>query len=181
MICRVATTSRPKRAATGRTDVAFLLAQLGAYAAERFGERAATLEFSRPQAGLLRLIGGAPGQSQQAIAGRLGLPPSRLVGLVDGLEQRGLVERRRSPADRRNHALHLTPAGAAALAELADAAAAHEADICAPLSAAERTRLAELLGKLAAAHGLAPSIHPGYRHLGADGAEPAQTTSTSGA
>ena len=36
-----------------RTDVAFLLAQLGAYAAEGFGERAAALDFSRPQAGLL--------------------------------------------------------------------------------------------------------------------------------
>ena len=39
-----------------RTDIAFLIAQLGAYAAERFGERAAALDFTRPQAGLLRLI-----------------------------------------------------------------------------------------------------------------------------
>ena len=44
-----------------RTDIAFLLAQLGAYAAERFGERAAALDFTRPQAGLLRLIGREPG------------------------------------------------------------------------------------------------------------------------
>ena len=51
-----------------RTDIAFLIAQLGAYAAERFGERAAALDFTRPQAGLLRLISREPGQSQQAVA-----------------------------------------------------------------------------------------------------------------
>ena len=60
------------RGAAGRKhpDTAFLLAQLGAYAAERFGERAAALDFTRPQAGLLRLISREPGQSQQAVARR---------------------------------------------------------------------------------------------------------------
>jgi DNA-binding MarR family transcriptional regulator len=177
MMLSVATASASSPAGSGqRTEVAFLLAQLGAHAAELFGQRAASLELSRPQAGLLRLIGRGPGQSQQAIAGQLGMPPSRLVGLVDGLEQRGLVERRRSQTDRRNYALHLTSAGETALTALSKVAAEHEATICAPLSAAERTRLGELLGKLAAGHGLAPGIHPGYRHLGAD----PQTTSTSG-
>lgn len=154
------------------TDVAFLLAQLGAYAAERFGERAAKLDFSRPQAGLLRLIGRNPGQSQQAIAARLGTPPSRLVTLVDGLEERGLVERRRNPADRRNYALHLTEAGQRALDGLSAAAREHEDAICAPLTAAERGRLHELLSKLAAGHGLRPGVHPGYRDLGEGGARP---------
>ena len=62
--------------AVNEADIAFLLAQLGAYAAERFGERAAALDFTRPQAGLLRLFSREPGQSQQAVA-RLGTPPSR--------------------------------------------------------------------------------------------------------
>ena len=116
----------PKRPSQGRpspeagrkrTDIAFLVAQLGAYAAERFGERAAALDFTRPQAGLLRLISREPGQSQQAVARRLGTPPSRLVALVDGLEQRGLIERRRNPGDRRNYALHPTAAGEQAMAD----------------------------------------------------------------
>ena len=55
-----------------RTDIAFLIAQLGAYAAERFGERAAALDFTRPQAGLLRLISREPGPEP---AGRR--PPAR--------------------------------------------------------------------------------------------------------
>jgi DNA-binding MarR family transcriptional regulator len=160
------TDQAPAPAPRKQTDVALLLAQLGAYAGGQFGERAAKLDFTRPQAGLLRLIGRNPGQSQQAIAGRLGMPPSRLVTLVDGLEERGLVERRRNPADRRNYALHLTGAGEQALAGLSAAALEHEAAICAPLTAAERTQLQQLLSKLAAGHGLTPGVHPGYRALG---------------
>jgi DNA-binding MarR family transcriptional regulator len=149
-----------------RTDIAFLIAQLGAYAAERFGERTAALDFTRPQAGLLRLISREPGQSQQAVARRLGTPPSRLVALVDGLEQRGLIERRRNPGDRRNYALHLTAAGEQAMAALSQVASDHEQAITAPLTPAERAQLSKLLAKLATAHGLVPGVHPGYRTLG---------------
>ena len=172
----VATTQTPRPARPGRqprterkrTDIAFLIAQLGAYAAERFGERAAALDFTRPQAGLLRLISREPGQSQQAVARRLGTPPSRLVALVDGLEQRGLIERRRNPGDRRNYALHLTAAGEQAMAALSQVASDHEKAISAPLTQAERAQLSKLLAKLAAAHGLVPGVHPGYRNLEQD-------------
>jgi DNA-binding MarR family transcriptional regulator len=157
--------AQPELAERKRTNIAFLVAQLGAYAAERFGERAAALDFTRPQAGLLRLISREPGLSQQAVARRLGTPASRLVALVDGLEQRGLIERRRNPGDRRNYALHLTAAGEQAMAALSQATLEHEQAISAPLTPAERTQLSKLLGKLAAAHGLVPGIHPGYRNL----------------
>ena len=164
----VATTQTPaSRPARKQTDVAFLLAQLGAYAAERFGERVAALDFTRPQAGLLRLISREPGMSQQAVARRLGTPPSRLVALVDGLEQGGLIERRRNPGDRRNYALHLTAAGEQAMATLSQAAFEHEEAIGAPLTQAERAQLSKLLAKLSAAHGLVPGVHPGYRSLAA--------------
>jgi DNA-binding MarR family transcriptional regulator len=154
----------PKRQ---RSEVAFLLAQLGAYAAEQFGARADAIDFSRPQAGLLGLIARRPGLSQQAVADQLGMPPSRLVALVDGLQDRGLVERRRNPDDRRHHALYLTDAGEAAMQALTEISAEHEAAITAPLSAAERTELSALLAKLAEGHGLRPGIHPGFRHVGA--------------
>ena len=163
----VAPTDTPAaRHARQRANIAFLAAQLGAYAAERFGERTAALGFTRPQAGLLRLIRREPGQSQQAVARVLGTPPSRLVALVDDLEERGLVERRRNPDDRRNYELHLTAAGRQAMTDLDHAAAEHEEAISAPLTPAERAELNSLLAKLAAGHGLAPGIHPGYRHLG---------------
>ena len=157
--------AQSQEAGRKRTDIAFLVAQLGAYAADRFGERTAALDFTRPQAGLLRLISREPGQSQQAIARRLGTPPSRLVALVDGLEQRGLIERRRNSGDRRNYALHPTAAGEQAMTDLSQVSLEHEQAISAPLTEAERAQLSSLLGKLAAAHGLVPGIHPGYRNL----------------
>jgi DNA-binding MarR family transcriptional regulator len=146
-----------------RPGNAFLLAQLGAYAAGRFAERIAALDLTPAQAGLLRLIAWDPGQSQQAVAGQLGTPPSRLVLIVDGLEERGLVERRRNPDDRRHHALHLTDAGAQFMRQLAEVGAAHENDICSGLDTKERTQLHGLLDRLAAGQGLTPGVHPGYR------------------
>lgn len=144
---------------------AFLLAQLGAYAAQRFAERVAELELTPPQAGLLRIIAMGPGQSQQAVAGRLGTPPSRLVAMVDGLEKRGLVERRRNPDDRRNYALYLTEDGTRFMGSVAAVAMAHEDAMCAGLDAEERATLRSLLSRVAATQGLPAHIHPGYRKL----------------
>jgi DNA-binding MarR family transcriptional regulator len=144
---------------------AFLIAQLGAHAAQRFAERIAELELAPPQAGMLRIIATTPGQSQQAIANQLGTPPSRLVGLVDGLEERGLIERRRNPDDRRHHALYLTDAGVRFMGRMAAVAGAHDDAICAGLDAAEREQLLGLLRRMAVEQGLTPLVHPGYRTL----------------
>ncbi|MGH2879628.1 MAG: MarR family transcriptional regulator [Solirubrobacteraceae bacterium] len=57
-----------------------------------------------------------PGASQQAIGERLQIPPSRMVAFVDALEQRGLLERRANPEDRRARALYLTDEGRELLA-----------------------------------------------------------------
>lgn len=144
---------------------AFLLAQVGAHAAARFAERVAALDLTPAHTGLVRLVAQDPGLSQQALAGLLGVVPSKVVGLVDDLERRGLVERRRGTADRRQHALFLTTEGDATLDGIRAAAAAHDAAVTEPLTAAEAKRLRTLLQKLADAHGLTPGVHPGYRSL----------------
>jgi DNA-binding MarR family transcriptional regulator len=155
-----------------RPGNAFLLAQLGSHAADRFAERIGALDLTPAQAGLLRLIAWQPGQSQQEIARTLGTPPSRLVLLVDRLEERGLIERRRNPDDRRLYALHLTTdAGTAFMRQLASVGAAHEDDICAGLDTDERARLRELLERIATRQGITAGVHPGYRQPGEPGAE----------
>lgn len=145
---------------------AFLLAQLGAHAAGRFGERVAGLGLNPPDVGLLRMIATEPGRSQRSLAADLGVVPSRVVALIDGLEQKGLVERRRSTEDRRNYELYVSEAGGRALAGVREVAAAHEDDLLAALDGPERRLLAELLGRVAAQQGLTPGVHPGYRSLG---------------
>jgi DNA-binding MarR family transcriptional regulator len=149
-----------------RPGNAFLLAQLGAHAAGRFAGRLKALDLTPAQAGLLRLIAWQPGRSQQDIARTLGTPPSRLVLLLDSLEERGLIERRRNPDDRRHHALYLTSAGTGFMKELASVGAAHEDDICAGLGTDERAQLSELLERIAAGQGLTTGVHPGYRDPG---------------
>ena len=144
---------------------AFLLAAVGAHAAARFAARVSALDLTPPQVGLLGLIAASPGQSQQALAGVLGMPPSRLVGLVDALADRGLVERRRNPADRRLHALHITEAGEAMRTEIAGVGQAHDDALCRSLDEGERETLRALLSRIAADQGLHPGVHPGYRAI----------------
>jgi DNA-binding MarR family transcriptional regulator len=146
--------------------VAFLLSQLGAQATALFSERIASLDLTPPQVGFLRLVGCEAGSSQQAIASRLGIAPSRLVPLIDDMEERGLVERRRDPQDRRNHALYLTAKAGRLMGELNRVAVAHEDAICAGLDPKERQQLVALLKRVAANQGLEPGIHPGYRLMG---------------
>ncbi len=144
---------------------AFLLAQLGAYAAAQFTGRVAELDLVPAQTGLLRAVAASPGQSQQALAQLLGTPPSRLVALVDALEERGIMERRRNPNDRRLHALHLTEDGHQLLHTIGEVARAHNDAICGALDPTERDQLRALLTRIADDHGLTPGVHPGYRNL----------------
>jgi DNA-binding MarR family transcriptional regulator len=143
--------------------VAFLLAQLGAHAAERIARRLSAIGLTPAHIGLLRVIAASPGVSQQAVAERVGVHPSRVVALLDDLEREGFAERRRDPKDRRLHAPY--PASDEKLQEIARIDAAHEHDICAALSAEERATIKELLGRMALQQGLTPGVHPGYRHL----------------
>ena len=152
-------------AARPAPGVAFLLTQLGTLAAGRFAERVGELDLSPPQVGLLRMIGVQPGLSQQALAARLGLLPSKVVSFVDDLEQRGVVQRTRSKKDRRVYELELTAEGTALLGRVREVAAAHESEFCAALDGEEHAELRALLRRLADSHELTPGVHPGYRHL----------------
>ncbi|WP_051178186.1 MarR family winged helix-turn-helix transcriptional regulator [Nocardia concava] len=151
---------QPQRALTA---VGFLLAQVGAYAAGRFAERTAAMDLTPAQAGLLRLLIAQPGRSQRELADELGMPPSRFVQFADQLEGRGLIERKRNPEDRRQHALYLTGAGRAKLGELAAVAREAEEHLCRSLTPEEHKQLSELLVRIAADQGLTPGVHPGYK------------------
>jgi len=149
----------------GAGSLAFLLAQVGAHAASRFAERLAPLGLAPQHAGILRMLGSSAGLSQRELAGRLGILPSRLVALMDELEEKGFVERKDDPGDRRSYALQLTDRGRATLDEIGRVAREHGDAICAALSEVERDELAKLLRRMAEEQGLTPGVHPGYRRL----------------
>ena len=147
------------------SGAAFLLAQLGAHAADRFAERIRGLGITPPHAGILRLVAATPSCNQLALAKRLGVLPSRMVILIDQLAEKGLVERKRSAKDRRHSELVLTKRGRGILEKLSRLAVEHEADLCAGLTAAERDTFAALGRKIVRQQGLTPDVHPGYRKL----------------
>ena len=154
-------TPEPTARLQPRSSVAFLLVQLGFHVAARFGERLRPRGLEQRQAGMLVRVAENDGRSQQAIAELMGVNPTRMVFLTDELERLGLVERRRNPADRRSHALHLTEAGTAMLARVREVTRAHEAAVTAGLTGAERDQLTALLRRLADNQGLAGQSLPG--------------------
>jgi DNA-binding MarR family transcriptional regulator len=149
----------------------FLLSQLGFHVAQTFGARLAPLGIAPNHFGLLMHLERDEGGTQQQLADAVGVHRKVMVGLIDDLERRGLVERRRHPADRRAHALYLTAAARVLLPRAREVADRHEAEILTPLGPDERTHLLAALQKLAAHSGNPPGAHPGLR-LGAKAAEP---------
>jgi DNA-binding MarR family transcriptional regulator len=129
---------------------AFLLVRVGyaikAAAFDEF-ERAA---FSPYHHSILALLEEGARKTQSAIADALDLDRSQLVGLLDVLEDRGLVERRRDEVDRRRHTVTLTGKGRAQLAEFRTIVRRIEDEYLEPLDESERALLQGLLAKLAA-------------------------------
>jgi len=145
---------------------AFLLAQLGAHAASQFAERLGVLELTPPDAGILRLLRIAAGVSQQELAAKLQIHPSRLVAVLDNLEKRGFVERRANADDRRLYSLHLTQDGGEILAKIGKVAREHQDALLSALDNRERDELAALLLRIADQQKLVRGVHPGYLRLG---------------
>jgi DNA-binding MarR family transcriptional regulator len=140
----------------------FLIAQIGAHAATQFAKALKPHGFTPHDAGILRLLALSPGISQQDLAKRLRMHASRLVGVLDELGERNLIERRPSPRDRRFYELHLTGEGEKALATIGKAAREHHRKLLECLSDEERAKLAAMLSRIAEHQGLNPGVHPGY-------------------
>jgi DNA-binding MarR family transcriptional regulator len=151
------------------------LAQVGARAAALFAARLQELHLVPAHAGCLRAIAANVGISQHALASLLGMVPSRLVGLLDELEQRGFVERRDNAEDRRVYEIHLTEKGSKVMADIGRIARAHDDSVCAPLTEKQRETLWSLLASIADQQRLTPGVHPGFAQVGASPGTPGPT------
>jgi DNA-binding MarR family transcriptional regulator len=148
---------------------AFLLAQVGAHAASKFAERLSVLDLAPSDAGILRMLRTQSGLSQQELASRLKIHPSRLVAMLDNLEKRGFVERRPNPDDRRLYSLYLASGGEDVLGKIGRIAREHQQALLPALNSEEREVLMALLQKIADQQGLVRGVHPGYQRMGPAG------------
>ncbi|GAA2656860.1 MULTISPECIES: MarR family winged helix-turn-helix transcriptional regulator [Streptomyces] len=89
------------------------------------------------------------GPVAQADLGRLlAVDPKDMVGMLNHLQEAGLVLRAPDPGDRRKNAVTVTPEGTAVLARCAALAEAANAEFLAPLDPAEQDQLVALLTRL---------------------------------
>jgi DNA-binding MarR family transcriptional regulator len=86
--------------------------------------------------------------SQAELGRRSGIDRSDMVALVNALSRDGLVERRPDAADRRRNVVSITAAGGRRLRALEAVVARLQAELLAPLAAAERRQLVRLLHRL---------------------------------
>ncbi len=90
-------------------SIAYLLADSARMLRREFDARVRELGMTGPQARLLLNLAVSEGENQGFYAERLDVEPISLTRMIDRMEESGLLERRRDPADRRAWRVHLTP------------------------------------------------------------------------
>jgi len=121
------------------------LAQLAVF--RDFERTVGDLGVSPGRVGVLVLVNGNPGITQSRLAEAVGLDRSTLVPVLDDLERRGFVERRRG-ADRRTNGLSLTASGKQLLGRVKRRIASHERRMVSGMTEKERDQLVALLARL---------------------------------
>ena len=98
--------------------------------------------------GILSVVGANPGINQGAAGRSLGIQRANMVTLINQLADVGLLDRQTAADDRRALALNLTAAGEKMLEECLERITAHEENMLAALTPAERRTLIALLMKI---------------------------------
>ena len=147
--------SREAGAAVDQVDTGYLQTLLGYNARrtalliiETFLQRMAPYGLRPVDFSTLSLITHNPGITARQLCHSLGIQPPNMVGMVNGFEKRGLVERRPHPRDRRAQGLHLTSAGVQLMQAAEQTAATLEDEVAHRLSASEKKTLMALLQKI---------------------------------
>jgi len=156
-------TDAARRVRSPEVGISFLLSQLGAHAASRFGELLTPLGIEPHHAGILRMLSVNPGLTQQALSELFGVFPSRLVQLLDELQVMGLIERRTSPSDRRIYLVQLTVDGAEKLKEVQKVTRKLDQEMERGLDRAERDEFERILRTIVLEQRITPAVHPSYR------------------
>lgn len=153
---RTASAKKPSAgAAIDKVDTAYLQTLMG-YNARRaalsiielFLERLAPYGLKPVDFSVMSTIQHNPGVTSRQLCATLNLLPPNLVGLIQSLESRGLIERKPHPHDGRAVGLHATPKGKALMVQAEQTASELEIEKTAKLTPAQRKTLLELLQKI---------------------------------
>jgi DNA-binding MarR family transcriptional regulator len=125
--------------------IGYLLADNSRLARWSFDQRVREIGVTGPQARLLLMLNRRPGENQGSYAEQLEVEPITLCRMVDRLEEAGMVERRRDPADRRAWQLHLTAKSRKVVAQLQQRVDSLVDDMLEGLTSDERAEFARLL------------------------------------
>ncbi|WP_052440857.1 MarR family winged helix-turn-helix transcriptional regulator [Streptacidiphilus anmyonensis] len=106
-------------------------------------------ELTAPQHAVLDALSTEPDIDQRTVGERTSLDKATMAELISRLVRRGLVLRRRDPADGRRNLLALAPAGARLLEEVGAGVTEVQARLLVPLDEIERERTLTLLGLIA--------------------------------
>ena len=101
----------PDERSDDRPDLAAMVARLARALIE--AERPILATHELPMWGyiVLTALRDEPMRTQAALARSIGADKTRIIGVLDDLQERGLIEREPDPADRRVRLLRLTAAG----------------------------------------------------------------------
>jgi MarR family transcriptional regulator, repressor for mepA len=136
---------------TEPTDSSLALVRWIGWAQRRAGEDwIRSRELTHEQGFVLGYLVQNPGAIQREIARISRTSASSVSSLLQGLERRGLVERRTDDGDERSKRVYATPAGSELIAGFDAAMAAADDTILSPLTRAERATLHALLTKITA-------------------------------
>jgi DNA-binding MarR family transcriptional regulator len=125
--------------------IGFLLADNSRLARWAFDQQVREIGVTGPQARLLLNLHRRPGENQGFYAEQLEVEPITLCRMVDRLEEAGMVERRRDPADRRAWQLHMTPRSQKIVAKLQLRVDSLVEDMLCGFTPDERSEFARLL------------------------------------
>lgn len=132
-----------------KENIGFLLHRPSLMWRERLDQALEPLGLTVMHYGVLRLLELNLVEYQQQIGLRLDLDPSRVVELMNTLEERALIQRLRNEQDKRKYSLSLTPKGRKTLSRAKTIANKEQTDFLSVLSENEQKSLFQSLWKLA--------------------------------
>jgi DNA-binding MarR family transcriptional regulator len=129
--------------------LSFLLKRTSGLVEQAIGTELARLSINGREFGVLTLIDAEGPASQQRLANRIGVDRTTMVALIDALEEKRLVHRRRDPSDRRAYQLEATSRGRETLRDALEAVELGEQQALASLSNTESAAFKQALQRLA--------------------------------